>query len=192
MNDRIRLEKKRLRRELRARRRGLDDAERARANQRITEAVRGLPQWERARSVGLYHSLFEEVDTAALIEAAWATGRRVALPLAPGLGRPLSFHWVERDTPLVRSSFDALEPAPDTPRAALEDLDLVIVPGLGFDRRGARLGQGGGYYDRTLQAAVPAVLVAFACQELPEVPEDAHDRRLDLVVTEDGVVVGAS
>ena len=192
MNDRIRLEKKRLRRELRGRRRGLDDAERARANQRITEAVLGLPQWERARAVGLYHSLFEEVDTAGLIEAAWASGRRVALPLAPGLGLPLTFHWVERDTPLVRSSFDALEPAPDTPRAALADLDLVIVPGLGFDRRGARLGQGGGYYDRTLQAAVPAVLVAFACQELPEVPEDAHDRRLDVVVTEDGVVVGTS
>jgi len=69
----------------------------------------------------------------------------------------------------------------------LSTLDLVIVPGLAFDSRRARLGYGGGYYDRTLALTGAAtVMLCFACQEVAEVPEESHDRRVDAVLTELG------
>ena len=71
--------------------------------------------------------------------------------------------------------------------------DIVFTPALAFDRRGGRLGQGGGYYDRTIAAlrAVRPVLViglAYAAQELPEIPMDEHDQRLDAILTETGFI----
>jgi 5-formyltetrahydrofolate cyclo-ligase len=70
-------------------------------------------------------------------------------------------------------------------------LDLVVVPGVAFDRRGARVGYGGGFYDRLLprlRAGVPPIAIAFALQIVPEVPEGGMDRRVDAIVTEDEVI----
>jgi 5-formyltetrahydrofolate cyclo-ligase len=80
-----------------------------------------------------------------------------------------------------------MEPDPCAPIAAMGELDLLVIPGLAFDERGARLGYGGGYYDRTLAGAGPAIMIAFACQQVERVPEEPHDRRVTAVVTEDGI-----
>ena len=112
----------------------------------------------------------------------------VGVPVILGAGQALRF---DRWTPaaaMVEGAFGALVPAvsqPVVPR-------VVIVPLVGFDARGYRLGYGGGFYDRTLaglRAAGPLLAVgfAFAAQELPEVPIDAYDQRLDAIVTEQGV-----
>jgi 5-formyltetrahydrofolate cyclo-ligase len=72
----------------------------------------------------------------------------------------------------------------------VEDVDVVIVPGVAFDRRGGRVGYGGGFYDRLFSRApaVPTVAVAFAVQLVDEVPEGRSDRRVDAIVTEDEVI----
>lgn len=182
----VRRRKRQLRRHLRARRASLTADERQSASHRICEAVLASPVWRDARSTALFHSMADEVCTSALLQAAWRRGRPVALPRTPPLGRPLAFHWVTPDTRLVRAAFGALEPPPTAPSADLAALHLVLTPGLGFDARGARLGYGGGYYDRTLAHTGHAVLLAFGCQRVEHVPEEPHDRRVHSVVTENG------
>ncbi|MCB9743903.1 MAG: 5-formyltetrahydrofolate cyclo-ligase [Alphaproteobacteria bacterium] len=186
MSDEIRAEKHSLRAELRARRARLTLAERKQASRRACARLMASPIWENALRVGLFLSMHDEVSTQLLLESAWRTGRRVATPVTPPLGSPLAFRWVQRGTLLRRARFGALEPGPDAEVAPLDDLELLVVPGLGFDARGARLGAGGAYYDRTLPQTGPAVMLAFSLQQLDRVPEEPHDVRVQAVVTERG------
>lgn len=127
-----------------------------------------------------------ELDPRPLMRHLEAFGARLALPRTPPLGQPLTFHAWTPGTRLSQGPFGIEEPAPD---AELLSPDLVLVPLLAFDRRGARLGSGGGYYDVTLRALrrqgpVFALGVGYAGQEVPCVPSEPHDERLDAIVTE--------
>lgn len=113
----------------------------------------------------------------------------VCVPVIPGRGLPLRFReWVP-GAPMVAGEFGALIPAD----GAWLEPEVLIVPLLAFDRRGFRLGYGGGFYDRTLarlraRHPVLAVGFAFAAQEVAEVPTEPTDQRLDLIVTEAGLI----
>ena len=130
-----------------------------------------------------------EIDPAPLMARLAAAGCILTLPRTPpktaAVG--LTFHrWSIGDV-LVRSTFGVWEPAPDAEALAP---DLVLAPLLGFDRAGRRLGYGRGHYDRTLAALrarkpVTVVGLAFAAQEVPAIPTDATDERLDWIVTPD-------
>ncbi len=139
-------------------------------------------------SVSGYHPLGAELDPGPLVRRLQATLARVALPVCEGRDRPLIFRaWDPRDV-LVP---DALGVPSPPPTAALVRPDLVIAPLLAFDRRGSRLGQGGGHYDRTLaqlrsEGPVFVLGLAYAGQELDAVPGEAHDQRLDAILTENG------
>ena len=112
----------------------------------------------------------------------------VGVPVILGAGKPLEFHRWTPGCAMVAGAFGALIPegrAPVIPR-------VVIVPLVGFDARGYRLGYGGGFYDRTLallRAAGPVTALGYAydAQELAQVPIDAYDQRLDGIVTETGL-----
>ena len=173
-----------MRAELAGRRRRMGPEARARAGQRVVDQVLASPLWAASRAVALYHAMPEEVPTAPLLEAAWASGRRVALPVTPPRGNPLVFRWVTPESRLIRAHFGALEPSPQAPEAAPGTVELVVVPGLGFDPRCARLGYGGGYYDRTLTQWGPSLMVAFDCQQVEAIPEEPHDVRVGRVITE--------
>ena len=115
---------------------------------------------------------------------------RVCVPVIMGKGRALAFRAWTVQAEMVGGEFGALIPA----AGDWLEPEVLIVPLLAWDRRGYRLGYGGGFYDRTLQglrAMRPTVAIGFgfAAQEVAEVPTDATDQRLDLVVTETGVVV---
>ncbi len=112
----------------------------------------------------------------------------VCVPVIIGKGQALQFREWTPDAAMIEGEFRALIPAAGDWIVP----DVLIVPLLAFDARGYRLGYGGGFYDRTLEmlrAAGPTLAVgyAFAAQELPEVPIDATDQRLDLIVTEHGI-----
>ncbi|WP_304170644.1 5-formyltetrahydrofolate cyclo-ligase [Phenylobacterium aquaticum] len=137
-----------------------------------------------------YHALGSELNPGPLIRRLSALGGLFALPVCEGPDAPLIFRlWDDRDRP-VPDAMGVPAPPPHAPRV---HPDLVIVPLLGFDRRGGRLGQGGGHYDRTLAAlrAVRPVFVlglAYAGQEAPELDLEPHDQRLDAILTENGYI----
>jgi 5-formyltetrahydrofolate cyclo-ligase len=179
-------EKRALRERMRATRRGLPPAARAEASAAITRHVRASAEWRRAGCVGLYASFRDEVDTAALLDAAREEGRRVALPVVTG--RDLVFRDVtDPARRLSASRLGVPEPGEDAPVVPLDAIHLFVVPGLAFDRQGGRLGYGAGFYDRALAGLpAPRVLIAFAAQEVARVPAEPHDRPMDAIVTEDG------
>lgn len=142
-----------------------------------------LPQ---GRIVASYAARDHEIDPVLLAESLRARGHKIALPVMTGKDRALAFRLHETPTPLIANLFGIREPPLDAPVA---EPDIVLVPLLAFDRRGNRLGTGGGYYDRTLRALredkkVTAVGLAFACQEVAVIPVESHDIALDRIVTE--------
>jgi len=112
----------------------------------------------------------------------------VTVPVIQGEGLPLIFREWRPDSAMIDGPFGALVPAD----GAFLEPQVMIVPLLSFDRQGYRLGYGGGFYDRTIEALraqgdVLTIGFAFAGQEVESVPRDEHDQRLDMVVTEEGV-----
>lgn len=127
-----------------------------------------------------------EIDLHPLMRALSNRGCRVVLPCVVKAGVPLVFRYWREGDPLVTESFGTR--APD-PNAEAADPDILLVPMLAFDRRGYRLGYGGGFYDRSLAALrsrkpVTAAGVAYAGQEIQEVPIGPFDQPLDWVITD--------
>jgi len=134
-----------------------------------------------------YWPLGAELDPRPCLRRLAVRGHRLALPRMQGERSPLAFHlWQEGDR-LIAGGFGVMQPDPAAPRVAP---DVLLVPLLAFDRRGGRLGYGRGYYDRTLRALREegagrlAIGLAFALQEVAEVPLTASDEPLDAVITE--------
>lgn len=137
-----------------------------------------------------------EIDVRPLMQAFDRRGCRLALPVVAAPDRPLVFRAWNRAAPLERGVFGTRHPPEG---AEILRPDLVLVPLLAFDAAGGRLGYGGGFYDRTLAALrrdaacnlpLRAVGIAYAAQELEQVPLELFDVKLDFVLTEQGVVGG--
>jgi 5-formyltetrahydrofolate cyclo-ligase len=157
-------------------------------------AQTALAEWLEAvapRTAALYGPMRNEVPTDALHRRLAARGVRVAYPLVTR-GRPrLSFHLVDDPARLVPAGFGVPSPEPGAPEVPVDALDVVVVPGIAFDRAGRRVGFGAGYYDRTV-AGLPAsklVGLAYQFQLVDALPIEPHDLRLSAVATDAGVVV---
>ena len=136
-----------------------------------------------------YRPIRTEIDPTPLMEALLAAGHRLCVPVIEGAGRPLAFREWAPETPMTEGAFGAEVPA----GGDWLEPGLLIAPLLAFDRRGFRLGYGGGFYDRTLarlRALRPtrAVGLAYAAQEVEAVPTGPTDARLDAIVTERDVI----
>jgi len=135
------------------------------------------PVWQKARSVSVFAALPGEPD----VLDPWPSDKRIALPRVHG--EELDFHWTAGRAGLVPGRFGILEPSADSPPAGC-GFDLILVPGIAFDRCGGRLGRGRGYYDRFLARASGFVAgVCFDEQLIGKVPLEAHDVRMDAIVT---------
>lgn len=175
----------------------MDDAAREAAHEAIGRHLIALvervtAQLGRAPLVGVYAATPAEASARAF-EAHWlAAGRPLHWPLVDGAG--LRFVSSTHDA-LAPGFRGILEPPADAPMLDPRQLEVLLVPGLGFTAEGWRIGQGGGFYDRLLarEGVDPVTIgVAYQIQVLPELPLDAHDRRVDHVVTEAGRVGGKS
>ncbi|WP_111398365.1 5-formyltetrahydrofolate cyclo-ligase [Humitalea rosea] len=128
-----------------------------------------------------------EIDPRPLMQALAERGHALVLPVTPPRGQPLRFRRWQPGEPLAPGPMGTSQPA----AGEWLDPDWLLVPLLAFDRRGGRLGYGGGYYDRTL-AGLPnstAIGIAFSTQEVPEVPTGPLDQRLPMIATESGLIV---
>ena len=141
--------------------------------------------------IALFAAMGSELDLRELDARARARGLAVAYPRVVRGERALRFH---RASPgeLRIATFGVPEPLPEAPAVPLADLALVVVPGLAFTDAGARLGWGAGHYDATLRAiGGPALGVTLAELVVDALPEAAHDRRVDAVITEAGPALAA-
>jgi len=176
------ISKQELRIAAREKRRSLKRADFARIIARHAEA---LPILE-GSIVGGYHALPDEADPALLLERLVELGCHIAYPRVAGKGLPLEFHRVPDGEVLAPGAFGIHEPLDIWPRVTPS---LLLVPLLGFDDEGHRLGYGGGFYDRTLaRLKVPAIGIAYAGQQMAGLPHQPHDAILDGVLTEQGLV----
>jgi 5-formyltetrahydrofolate cyclo-ligase len=174
-----------LRRELRARLQPLTAAERAAQTEQI---CRRLPQqefWKTAKTVLLFAPLPDEVNIWPLLELALAEGKTVTLPRYDPVNKnytPAQVTDLTQD--LVTAAFGIREPAPSRPEVPLAQIALALIPGVGFDQRGRRLGRGRGFYDRLLAGFTGLKCgLAFAEQIALEIPTEEHDIRMDVVFT---------
>ncbi|MDR1498611.1 MAG: 5-formyltetrahydrofolate cyclo-ligase [Puniceicoccales bacterium] len=146
-----------------------------------------LAAWQMARCPSVYVSTNVEAPTNAVLANCFVRGLSVFVPRISG--HDIALHPVRHLSELVPGAFGILEPLPNSPSGALEDVDCVIVPGVAFDANGHRVGRGGGYYDCLLARLpqVPRIALAWQWQIFPEVPYGAGDERVDWIVTPEGV-----
>ncbi len=143
---------------------------------------------EEPATIALYFPVGDELDTWPLAEALMARGHALVLPAVEGKKQPLKFRLYEVDTPLIDGAYGIKTPPTEAPELRP---DIVVCPLLGIRPDGARLGMGGGYYDRTLndlraEGPVLAVGYGYAAQRMDRFPVDPHDAFLDGFVSEQG------
>jgi 5-formyltetrahydrofolate cyclo-ligase len=176
--------KSELRRAALARRDALPAADRAAAAKAL--ASRPLPcEVTPGMTVAGYLPIKSEIDPQPLMRRFVGAGARLALPVVAGRGQPLELRAWAFGAPLATGQWGLREPT-DGPEALP---DILLVPLVAFDRAGHRIGYGAGYYDMTVAClrrvrTILAIGVAYAVQEIPEVPATERDARLDLVLTE--------
>jgi 5-formyltetrahydrofolate cyclo-ligase len=129
--------------------------------------------------------LGEEIDISPLLRALHDRGHRVALPVTPRRGEPLTFRGWQPGDVMVPERFGTMRPIGE-----ILVPDMLLIPLLAFDAEGGRLGYGGGFYDRTLPALPGRYRLgcAFAAQQVDAVPVGPYDMRLDAVATENGII----
>jgi 5-formyltetrahydrofolate cyclo-ligase len=182
-------QKSALRAEILARRDALPTAERKAAADMV--AVRSFPIPVPAGAiVSGFFPMKSEINPLPLMRKLADAGAQLALPVIAGRGKPLTMRAWHFGAPLETGQWGIREPTADAAEVAP---DVVIVPIACFDRSGHRIGYGAGYYDMTIHALrvrkpVIAVGIAFAVQEIPQVPATDRDERLDLVLTEREVI----
>lgn len=176
-----------LRKELGRRWEAFESKERRRQSGEILERLMAHPRFKSARMVLAYAATDGEVETRPFLEEALRQGKKVYLPRVIDPARK-EFAAIEIKSPdeLAPGSYGILEPPIDPERIGRpEDLDLIVVPGIGFDRTGGRLGRGEGYFDRFLAKAKRAYKMglAYECQMVDQVPRETNDIRVDEVLT---------
>ena len=172
---------------LKARLRAFPSQDRTEASQAITRSILALPEYRQARSVMLFVSMASEVDTAGIAADAWQQGKRVLVPVATMADR--SMHAVEIASLAEakrKTAVGVMEPESATPIDPGE-IDLVLVPGLGFGPSGERIGRGAGFYDRFLaDQRLKAITcgLGFELQVIGGIPMTTRDIALEMLVTE--------
>jgi 5-formyltetrahydrofolate cyclo-ligase len=165
-------------------------------SQAICATFAGLPEFVAAGCVMAYIDVRTEVRTRHCLPTLLSSGKRIVIPYC--LDSDLELFLLESMDELAIGMYKILEPKPELrslpeKRVDVGQLDLVMVPGVAFDRRGARMGHGFGYYDRMLEHVrrdAPLVALAFECQIFREIPTQAHDVFMDKIVTETAIYRG--
>ena len=162
----------------------------------ICDTFMSLPEYAAAKTVMFYVDVRTEVRTRLSLPKALQSGKRIVVPYC--VNNELELFLLRDMEELAIGMYKILEPRADLrdiaeKKLAPEDLDLVMVPGVAFDRTGGRMGHGFGYYDKLLQHArpdAPLVALAFECQLFPEIPTQKHDIFMDKIITEKAVYDG--
>lgn len=154
----------------------------------IADKFFSLNAIEKAKVILAYYSTNNEVSTHELIERLMSMNKKVALPICIADRTELAISIISSISELKPGRFGIMEPHPDKLSLVQpEEIDIVLVPGIAFDRRGNRIGYGKGYYDRFLHAFKPSQLkigLCFDFQLFDELPSDSNDVPVDCIISE--------
>jgi 5-formyltetrahydrofolate cyclo-ligase len=149
----------------------------------IQKFVINSKEFQQAKVVGAYFAFGSEVKTDLIIEQSKMLSKKIVLPRVEE--EKITFYELSSSKCLIRGSFGIMEPLPIQ---RVSKIDLIIVPGVAFDKKGYRLGYGKGYYDRLLTSKRTfSIGLAYSFQLLENLPHDTYDKRLDAIVSEDGI-----
>ncbi len=160
---------------------------------KICKRFLNLPQYRTASAIHLFVPFGTEIDTREIIETAWLDGKTCVFPFTDRKNDRLLHRSAAGWDQFISGYAGILEPSGNCPTFSVEKLDIVIVPGMAFDRDGFRMGYGGGYYDRFLpHSKALRVAPAFSEQLVEQVPRETHDLPVSLILTEEeSIVCGA-
>jgi len=173
-----------------AKRNQLSKREVAAKSKAIEEKFLALPEFEKAKTIMLYYGVNNEVETRNLIEKALALGKRIVLPATnfeKGTMKPVELSSLDK---LVETEKGLLEPKLEK-EVEVEEIELVVVPGVSFDSQGGRIGRGKGFYDSLLRKTSTKIALVGLCFEenLEEnIPIESHDVKMDIVITDSKVI----
>ena len=160
-------------------------------SKKICHNFAGTEQFKRASVIMFYLSLPHEVDTTSAILSAWQQEKTVAVPKVSWEQRhmiPVEITSLEAG--IERNGYGLRSPATTVPMP-IDEIDLVVAPGLAFDKHGNRLGRGGAYYDRFFQSQqlkAEKCGFVFPQQLVESIPADEHDKPVDFLITDEGVI----
>jgi 5-formyltetrahydrofolate cyclo-ligase len=177
-----------LRNELRQSLKAIAGIRRRKRSDKIIQRLLTMSIFQNAANILIYVALPTEVETRQLILKTLKLGKRVFVPLLALRHKRIEIYRIKNwKKDLRKGTYGILEPKPRRNRKGRADeMDLVVSPGLGFDRRGARLGRGGGYFDRFLKRAKQAKKIGLAFREqiVKKIPTGPNDIRMDCVITD--------
>ncbi|HOX34381.1 MAG TPA: 5-formyltetrahydrofolate cyclo-ligase [Methanoregulaceae archaeon] len=184
----MREEKNRIRQQMREKKASLRPAERREKSREICRHV--LDVLQNGETVMVYSAKELETNTTPIITSLLAKNIPVVVPIIVKEDISLRLSYLRDPSVLVPSTFGVPEPIGNEIPADPADIGTIILPMLGFDRQGGRLGYGAGYYDRFLakHPGIRKIGIAFSCQETERVPVDENDVRMNCIITEEGIV----
>lgn len=181
--------KRKLRQVMLDRRRTLSTEERRDSGHLIQKAFVALPEFAKSRVVALYSSIGGEVETAEVLEAALKDRKTVIFPVV--CGDHLRFIKVSDPVEMVKGAFGITEPCLTGETYLPGSADLIVIPGVAFDRAGKRIGFGKGYYDRALhhlEGCGKLIGFCYDFQLVDEIVSEPHDVAVDIIITEKRVL----
>lgn len=184
-------EKKALRKETLTKRKNLDTAEKENMDEKILDRFFESKYYKEAKKIFIYISYDSEIDTIKIIDKAFKDGKKIYVPRTEFESRLMDAVEITSFDNLIKSSYGILEPSINTPYINPNELDLIVVPGVAFDRKGGRMGYGAGFYDRYFKKInknnierITKIALAYDFQVLEEVPMSAQDVPVDYIITE--------
>ena len=169
---------------MRAKRRALTTDEVKLSSEKIRNSLFTLDCVKNAKTVCTFLSAFKEPDTIGIVRQMWEKKCRVIVPISDTETNTLSLSCIDSMDDLERGSYGILEPSV-VKTADEKDIDVILVPGLAFDRHGGRMGFGKGYYDRLLETSSAVKIgLCYDFQLFDTIPTESHDVPMDFIITE--------
>lgn len=168
----------------------LTESEKRSLDDRILNYLFTYDSYKSAKTIGLTIAMKNEVDTRKIIEHAWAQGKEVAVPKCNPEDKTMTFRYLTGWDEIETVYFGLKEPKPEVTKVCHpHEIELLIVPGLLFDKRGYRIGFGGGYYDRYLnQYPNKTVSLGYHFQLVEELPVESFDIPVQSLITDESII----
>ncbi len=191
--------KKTLREILLKKRDGIDQRQKRIKEDAIKKRLFSTEYFKNANTILFYASFKSEVDTMRCIAHALRVGKRIVLPVVDKVHKRLKLYEIKDLSELTPNYMNIPEPVATRTRSIkLDEIDLGIIPGIGFDLSGNRLGYGAGYYDRLLayktknpssvRGHVPTIALAFEEQIVEHIPSESHDIKVEIIITDRRII----